>query len=216
MDNASKINGDPNKIYTIGGSAGGGLAFQVANQVLRDDKLKKTLKGIIALVPLTVHPDNVPEKYKSQYTAFEDNAKDVPVIDRESMEIFYKHAGADPKDSSLFTLLATDKHAEFPPTYFASCEFDPLRDDSKVMEQALKEAGVPTKHDYWPGFPHYFWIFPPVPESQGERSRASSLKCHILIFRRFRWKNAARHRMGQVPDEMSSASKLFPKLPGKT
>ena len=54
----------------------------------------------------------------------------------------------------------------FPPTYLTSCEFDPLRDDSKVIESALKEVGVPTKHDYYAGMPHYFWIFPSVPESQ--------------------------------------------------
>ena len=110
----------------------------------------------------------MPSKYKSDYKAIEENADGAPVIDKESMDIFYKAAKIDPKDASCFTILATDKHAEFPPTYFASCEFDPLRDDSTVMEKALKEAGVETRHDYWPGFPHYFWIFPPVPEGQGE------------------------------------------------
>ena len=118
------------------------------------------------MVPVTTHYDNVPSKYASKYTSYEDNAKDAPVIDKESMEIFFEHAAADPKDSSCFTILATDKHSEFPPVYFTSCEFDPLRDDAKIMEEALKEAGVQTRHDYYPGFPHYFWIFPPVPESQ--------------------------------------------------
>lgn len=167
VENASKFNGDPKKVYTIGGSAGGGLAFQIANQVLRDDKLKDSLKGIVAMAPVTAHWDSIPAKYKDNYTAHKDNEKDAPVIDKESMEIFYKHAGADPNDSTCFTILATDKHKDFPPTYFTSCEFDPLRDDTTVMKQALDEAGVPTKHDYYPGFPHYFWIFPPVPEGQG-------------------------------------------------
>ena len=153
-------------MYTIGGSAGGGLAFSVANQVLRDPTLKPSLKGIVAMVPLTVHWDNVPSKYASKYTAYKDNETEAPVINKQSMNDFYKAAAVDPSDSSCFTLLATDKHAEFPPTYFASCEYDPLRDDSTVMEEALKEVGVKTKHDYYPGFPHYFWIFPPVPEGQ--------------------------------------------------
>lgn len=151
VENASKINGDPNKIYTIGGSAGGGLAFQIANQVVRDPNLKKGLKGIVAMVPVTAHWDSVPSKYADKYKSYEENAKDAPVIDKESMEIFYEHAAADPKDSTCFTILATDKHAEFPPTYFTSCEFDPLRDDTTIMKAALDEAGVPTKHDYYPG-----------------------------------------------------------------
>ena len=64
------------------------------------------------------------------------------------MQVFYEHLGADPKDPEVFTILATDYHKDFPPTYITSCEFDPLRDDAYVLEAALKEAGVPTKHDH--------------------------------------------------------------------
>lgn len=119
-------------------------------------------------MPVTTHYDNVPAKYAGDYKSYEENGNGAPVIDKTSMEIFFRETGTDPKDASAFTILATDKHADFPPVYFASCEFDPLRDDSKVMEKALQEAGVKTKHDYWPGFPHYFWIFPPIPEGQRE------------------------------------------------
>ena len=164
--NASSFKGDANKMYTIGGSAGGGLALQVALQVIKDPTLKPSLKGIAAQVPFTTHWDNVPEKYQSKYTAYTENAKDVPVIDKDSMEVIYNAADADPKDETCFTILATDKHAEFPPVYFTSCGYDPLRDDATIMEMALKEAGVPTKHDYYESMPHYFWIFPPVPEGQ--------------------------------------------------
>ena len=152
-------------MYTIGGSAGGGLALQVANQIVQDPKLKPGLKGIAAMVPLTTHWDNVPEKYKSKYTAIEDNAKDVPVIDKESMQDFYKLTAVDPKDSTCFTILS-DKLGDFPPVYVTTCEYDPLRDDGTILLEALKEKGVQTKHDYYEGFPHYFWIFPPVPEAQ--------------------------------------------------
>ncbi|KAK0277449.1 hypothetical protein LTR91_006080 [Friedmanniomyces endolithicus] len=163
--NAASFHGDATKFYTIGGSAGGGLALQLANQVLRDSSLKSSLKGIIAMVPLTLHYDHVPAKYKDMYTAYKDNAKDTPVIDGESMQIFYKHAGVDPKDPGTFVALS-DNLKDFPPTYITTCEFDPLRDDGFVLEKALKEVGVPTKHDHYAGFPHYFWIFPSVPESQ--------------------------------------------------
>lgn len=98
-----------------------------------------------------MHPDNVPAKYKSTYKAWEENSVDVPIIDRESMDIFFSAAEPNPQDSELFTLLAEDNHALFPPTYFVSCEFDPLRDDSLAMEQALKEKGVKTKHDHYAG-----------------------------------------------------------------
>lgn len=180
--NANSIGGDPNKFYTIGASAGGGLALQVANQVLRDSKLKGSLKGIAACVPFVVHPDNVPQKYQAEYKSYTENGKGVPIIDRDSMDIFFNAAGADHSDTSLWTLLA-DNHKDFPPTYITSCEYDPLRDDAKILEAALKEAGVPTKHDFYPGMPHYFWsksprlscrayqadhsvVFPGIPEAQ--------------------------------------------------
>lgn len=142
------------------------MALSIANLVVQDPQLKGGLKGIVAMVPATVPSDNVPEKYKSTCKAYTENAKDVPIIDMESMKMFFHHLGADKHDSTLFTILATDNHKNFPPTYFTSCEFDPLRDDAYAMEAALKEAGVPTKHDNYKGLPHYFWIFPSLPESQ--------------------------------------------------
>ncbi|EMC91855.1 hypothetical protein BAUCODRAFT_307726 [Baudoinia panamericana UAMH 10762] len=164
--NASSFHADANKFFTIGGSAGGGLALSTANQVIQDSSLKSSLKGIAAIVPVAVHWDSCPDKYKSKYTAYKDNAEDAPVINKQSMADFFKITGVDPNDENTFTSLATKNHKNFPPTYFASCEFDPLRDDATVMEAALKDAGVETKHDHYKGFPHYFWIVPTVPESQ--------------------------------------------------
>lgn len=132
---------------------------------MKDPELKAGLKGIIALVPATVHPNAVPSKYTSMYKAHHDIAKDSPVIDRESMDTFFREMQIDPKDSSYFTLLAEENHHLFPPTYIAVCEYDPLRDDGFAMQKALEEKGVKTKLDYWSGLPHYFWIFPQLQES---------------------------------------------------
>jgi len=164
--NASSFGGDQTKFYTIGGSAGGALAFQIANQVVVDSELKSSLKGICAMVPFVAHWDNVPEQYKAKYKAVYENALDTPILDaQQSMKIFFEAVGATPNDSTMFTILSENKKL-FPPTYMTSCEFDPLRDDAAIMEEALKEAGVPVKHDYYPGFPHYFWIIPAIPEGQ--------------------------------------------------
>jgi len=165
--NADSIGGNANKMFTIGGSAGGALALQICNAVVKDSSLKSSIKGVAAMVPMAVHPDNVPAKYKSQYKAYEENAKGVPVIDKNSMEIFINHLGTDQSDKSAWVLLDTENHKNFPPVYLTSCQFDPLRDDAYVMEAALKEAGVPTKLEFYKGMPHYFWIFPGIPEAEG-------------------------------------------------
>ena len=138
----------------------------MADQALRDSKLKDSIKGVASLIPITVHYDNVPEKYKSRYNAYTENATDVPVLNKEGMTTFFRENAVSPDDPTCFPLLATDNHKSFPPVYFVSCEKDPLRDDAFCMEEALKEAGVPTKHDYYEGLPHYFWAFVQLPETQ--------------------------------------------------
>lgn len=77
-------------MYTIGGSAGGGLALSIANKVLQEPQLKSSIKGIVAMVPVAAHWETVPQKYKDKYKSYTENAKGTPIIDKESMEIFYK------------------------------------------------------------------------------------------------------------------------------
>jgi versiconal hemiacetal acetate esterase len=70
------------------------------------------------------------------------------------MNQFYEYTGVSPTDSSYFTLLDKENLKNFPPTYIATCEFDPLRDDGKLLGKTLKAAGVSVKEDYWEGLPH--------------------------------------------------------------
>ncbi|KAI9810198.1 MAG: hypothetical protein M1827_006644 [Pycnora praestabilis] len=161
---AEKLQADQHKYFVWGGSAGGGLAFSVANKVIEAGK-SNHIQGIVALTPVTLHPEYVPEEYKSMYTAYSDNAKDVPIIDAASMKTFYDAVDAKPEDPYTFTALSKNLK-DFPPTYIATCDKDPLRDDGKVMEYALKKAGVKTNLDNYLGFPHYFWTFPSIKKGQ--------------------------------------------------
>jgi versiconal hemiacetal acetate esterase len=113
------------------------------------------------MVPVTAHPSSIPSAYKSHYTAYSDNATGVPIIDADTMRIFFETAGADYNDEKVFVTLSKDLD-KFPPTYIATCGKDPLRDDGKVLEIMLKENGVKTKSDFYPGVPHYFWLFPGI------------------------------------------------------
>ena len=81
------------------------------------------------------------------------------------MEVFLKAVDAKADDVSTFTTLSKNLD-QFPPTYIATCGKDPLRDDGTVMEAMLKDKGVRTKLDHYPGFPHYFWVFPSVVTGQ--------------------------------------------------
>ncbi|TKA74716.1 hypothetical protein B0A49_02415 [Cryomyces minteri] len=163
--NAESFGGDQSKFFSIGGSAGGALALAVANKIVSNPAVRGHIQGIVAIVPATLHPDNVPSEYQSMYKAYEENGVDAPIIDKESMITFYEAVGSDPKSPDQFVALVKNLE-HFPPTYIAVCGADPLRDDGVVMEHALKKAGVKTKIDNYAEYPHYFWIFPSIKKGQ--------------------------------------------------
>jgi versiconal hemiacetal acetate esterase len=151
----------------MGGSAGGALALGLARRAVRNQTYKSSLKGIIALVPVTTHRGNVPSEYKALHDEhYYKEAATAPIIDEESVNMCYAQAGLDMDDSDYFVLLAKEDHASFPPTYILSCECDPLRADSYALKKALEDAGVKVKHDDIPSMPHYYWIFPQLEESK--------------------------------------------------
>jgi hypothetical protein len=62
--------------------------LSIAERLISDGK-RSQIAGIVALVPTTLHHSHVPAEYASAYTSMSENAKDVPIIDKESMETFY-------------------------------------------------------------------------------------------------------------------------------
>jgi versiconal hemiacetal acetate esterase len=45
------------------------------------------VQGVVALAPMTIHPDFVPEKYRPYLRSWEENC-DGPVVDFEGMLVF--------------------------------------------------------------------------------------------------------------------------------
>lgn len=86
---ANELGGDQTRYFTAGGSAGGGLSFSIAERLIADGKGSQ-ISGIVAMVPATLHHSNIPEEYVSAYTAINGNVEDSPVINRKTMETFYR------------------------------------------------------------------------------------------------------------------------------
>ncbi|KAI8718166.1 Abhydrolase-3 domain-containing protein [Fusarium sp. LHS14.1] len=166
--NAAALGGEPNKLYTIGTSAGGALAFAVARKVALGsaDLPKNSVKGIAAFSPVMFHPDDVPERYSSQRTSFKDNEKDTPIIDVASLMSFFNACNVKADDVDYFVGLDQANHALFPPTYIVTCGLDPLRDDGKVVAGSMKNQGISVRTDHYDGLSHCFWMFPTLPETR--------------------------------------------------
>lgn len=148
-------------------SAGAGLALSVTRTVLlgHEDLPKDAVRGVLALAPVTLHPDNVPSSLQSQFLSYNENGENVPIIDKKSMDEFFLSIAVDPKDPSYFISLDQDILKIFPPVYVVTCEFDPLRDDGMILLSSLESNHVNVRHDHYSGLPHCFWLFPTLPET---------------------------------------------------
>jgi versiconal hemiacetal acetate esterase len=74
------------------------LAFSVAEKVIANGN-PDHIKGIVALVPVTLHYSNIPEELKNMYKSYGENAVGVPIIDKQTMTIFFGKLPFNPHSS---------------------------------------------------------------------------------------------------------------------
>ncbi|GAD94128.1 hypothetical protein MYCGRDRAFT_77854 [Paecilomyces variotii No. 5] len=171
VEHAESYHMDPTKFYTFGASAGAALALSIANHFIAKSKADPSLKpalvvkGIASVAPFTLHPDNVPIQYSGMYNSHEEFRTGAPCIDEASIHYFFEATNIEPTDERYLAALTTVNHADFPPTYLAVCECDPLRDDGIILAKMLEKAGAQVRMDFYSGLPHLFWSFPMLPES---------------------------------------------------
>ncbi|KAJ0424409.1 Alpha/Beta hydrolase protein [Aspergillus carlsbadensis] len=162
----------------MGGSAGANLAFGVALKLL-DAGMGDKFKGVLALVPCVVHPDAVPVDKRDKFTSYEENAV-ATVNTLAAMKCFLDSYGP-PADDVYFSVLLHPRIQELKKVYIVECGADTLRDDARLMRDALEEVGVPLKYDAYEGFPHYFWSYP------SKFLEADSDKFHQTMFAAVDW-----------------------------
>ncbi|CAI7565622.1 unnamed protein product [Penicillium glandicola] len=167
-------------VVLMGGSAGANLAFGVALRLV-DAGLGDKVRGIVALVPCTIHPDAVPEGKKECFTSYQENAMHT-VNTSAAMKCFLDSYAPRPEDK-YFSVLLHPRLKDLKKVYIVECGMDTLRDDARLMKGALEEAGVPIMYDDYPGYPHYFWSYPsPVLAKASE-------EFHMNMFRAIKWIN---------------------------
>lgn len=159
---ARDIGADPQAAGFVlaGVSSGASLAGVVAQKLLdEEDKALPAVTGVWMQMPGFLDPVIVPARWKHLHFAREQN-RDAPVINSEAMAYLDELYAPDVR-SDLFSPVNAEGFGKkkLPPHYIMVCGMDPARDDGLVYEKMLREAGVETRIDVFPGIPHGPVIF---------------------------------------------------------
>ncbi|KAJ7688074.1 alpha/beta hydrolase fold-domain-containing protein, partial [Mycena rosella] len=155
--NAAELSGAPAKGFLIGGASAGAHYAAILGQRPRDDLFftSTELTGQILQIPAVVHTAAYPERFKADLLSME-QSKDAPILNKADGEFFWSEsAPSDPEASPLILL-----HEGLSPAYIQVAGFDPLRNEGLLYERLLRESGVKTKLDVYPGVPHGFHGLP--------------------------------------------------------
>jgi versiconal hemiacetal acetate esterase len=154
LENWEILGTKKDEAVTFGTSAGGNLALSTALKVI-DEGRGESLKGVVAVVPVTVAPDAVKKEWRDRYTSYEEHAEHtintaagmkaffgelVEIGLEEVADSFADAYKADPFDAYVSPLLH-QKLKLLPKVYVAVAEQDTLRDDGRLLKAALDEAG---------------------------------------------------------------------------
>ncbi|KAL3486547.1 Alpha/Beta hydrolase protein [Aspergillus germanicus] len=158
---ATLLGADPSKGFVIGGlSAGGNLTTVTAQRAVKE-KLSPPLTGIWVSIPVVAATsDGIPEKYRGDWVSRTQNINS-PVLnpaDVENCRIAYK---PDLSSEDFSPFVHQDIVPRIPTAYIQVAGLDCLRDDGLIYERYLRDHGVKTRLDVYPGVPHCHHVFHP-------------------------------------------------------
>ena len=146
--NAKSINGDPTRLALAGESAGGNLALATAVAV-RDAGVQAPTH-VLAVYP-------VGQTGNLDTASYRDSATAKP-LNKAMIGWFVDKLLGKPEDKADPRLdLVHAKLAGLPPVTIINAQIDPLREDGKLLETALKKAGVKVQRTVYPGTAHEFF-----------------------------------------------------------
>jgi len=164
-ENASLLSVSLAKGFIVcGSSAGANFATVLAHRAQDDTFFEgRRVTGQLLQIPVLLHPDAYPEKYKGELLSLE-NIGDPRLLTKMHMIGTYEKYGAPATDPECSPVLYSS-HKGLPPTYIQVCGLDPLRDEALLYERLLREDGVRTKMDVYPGVGHGFHLHAPRSKS---------------------------------------------------
>lgn len=149
VENATEINGDPERIAVAGESAGGNLATVVS--ILARDRGTTLPVYQVLIYPVT-------QLVSTSTPSYETYADAVP-LNRALMTWFatrYLTSTTDTSDPYASPLLMDDLSA-LPPATILTAEIDPLQSEGAAYAARLSEAGVDVVYQNFSGVVHEFF-----------------------------------------------------------
>ena len=145
--NAAALGGDPDRIATVGESAGGNLAVSMG--LMARARGGRMPDAIVSVYPIA-DGDVESESYR-QY------ANAAP-LSRGFMEWFFDYATPDWRTESYeYVDLTARDYAGFPPTTILNAEIDPLQSDGAELAEVMRGDGVDVVRELYPGVTHEFF-----------------------------------------------------------
>lgn len=178
-EHASELGANPELGFIVGGASAGGNLTAVVTTLAIEEKLSPPITGQWLAVPVIMEPHHLPEKYKRYYLAHEHNAH-APILDVAALAALGRHVEWDTESPLRDPILSKAPLEALPPTYFQVDGMDPLRDDGLIYEEMLKEAGVRTKIDFYPGCPHAHFMFVYHQFGHVRHSLTYSVVCRLM------------------------------------
>lgn len=164
--NATSIGADPEAGFILGGVSAGGNLTAISAQKAVTEKLSPPLTGLWFSVPVLFGDEIVPEGYKHRFFSRKQNAA-APIFNMTAIHSVDEYLQADHRSPDWSPFNVEGAHTGLPPSYFQVCGMDPLRDDGLIYENVLRDHGVKTKLDVYPGVPHaHFSYLPQLKMSQ--------------------------------------------------
>ncbi|KAI9372962.1 Alpha/Beta hydrolase protein [Aspergillus egyptiacus] len=183
---ASLLGADTSAGFILGGvSAGANLTSVTAQRAARE-KLSPPLTGIwVSEAVTTLTEAGLPEKYRgggAPWVSRTENA-DAPILNLRDIECSRVHYNPDVTSEDFSPFVHPDAVAGIPPAYIQVAGMDPLRDDGLIYERYLREKGVRTRLDVYPGLPHCHFALHPELASSGKFVRDVELGVGWLLGR---------------------------------
>lgn len=168
-ENAASLGVDLSTGFIVGGTSAGASLTAVVAQKWVTQAVSPSMTGLWLNMPHVIESSNVPEKYKELWFSRDQNA-DSFLLDKTARAFIDSTYEPDINSPEYSPFNGESPHRGLPPVYFQVNGNDPLRDDGLIYEKVLRDCGVETRIDVYPGFPHgYADVFPQLDSSRKRR-----------------------------------------------